>query len=190
MKTASTTRGDVEWGLFELAQLDDVIITSASTNQVLQYDGTSWVNATLTLSTDLDSLTDVELTSPSINQLLQYNGSNWVNATVTSLPAGGTTNQVLAKSSNTDYDVVWSSYLPVSITSVSGTTYTLVLGDTYVRCTNSGSTTITVPSNSTAAFPIGAQLTVVRVSGAVNVTAVGGVTILNSGGMSLRILLS
>lgn len=186
LKSASTTRGDVEWGAFNLNALDDVTITTATANQVLQYNGSGWVNATLTLTTNLDSLTDVVLTSPSTNQLLQYNGTNWVNATVSSLPTGGTANQVLAKNSNTNYDVVWSSYLPVAITTVSGTSYTLVVGDTYVRCTNSGSTTVTVPPNSSAAFPVGAQLTVVRASGAVAIAAGSGVTILNSDGMNLR----
>lgn len=186
LKSASTTQGDVVWGTYDLNSLDDVTISTATTNQVLQYNGSGWVNATLTLTTNLDSLTDVVLTSPTTNQVLQYNGTNWVNATFTSLPSGGTTNQVLAKNSNTNYDVVWSSYLPVSITTAANTTYTLVVGDTYVRCTNSGSTTVTVPPNSSAAFPIGAQLTVVRTNGAVTVAAGSGVTILNSDGMSLR----
>ena len=51
----------------------DSTITSPSANQWLQYDGTKWVNATVSNSTALSSLTDCTVTTPSDNQLLQYN---------------------------------------------------------------------------------------------------------------------
>ena len=187
LKSSSTNAGDVVWADNTLNGIDDVTITAATNNQVLLYNGSGWVNSTLTLSTNLDSLTDVIISSPTTNQVLQYNGTNWINATFNSIPSGGTTNQVLAKTSGTDYAVAWTSYLPISITTASGTSYTLVNGDTYVRCTNTAALIVTVPTNATAAFPVGTQLTIVRTNAAVTIQAVDGtVTILNSDGMALR----
>lgn len=53
-------------------------------------------------------------TAASSGQLLGYNGSNWNAVTIdfNGLPSGGTTGQVLAKSSNDDYSVAWNSIDP------------------------------------------------------------------------------
>ena len=53
-----------------LNQLSNVSISSPSSNQVLQYNGTNWVNANSLGTT---------ITSPTNGQILQYNGSTWVN---------------------------------------------------------------------------------------------------------------
>lgn len=55
--------------------------SSPSLNQVLQYNGTKFVSATIAgLSTPaLDDLTDVTITSAEEFQSLQYNGTAWVN---------------------------------------------------------------------------------------------------------------
>lgn len=97
-------------GASTLNDLTDVTITSATTNDILKYNGTAWVNsaslaasqvtglATVattgvytdltgrpTIPTTLAALTgDVTITTPSTNQLLKYNGTAWVNATVSS----------------------------------------------------------------------------------------------------------
>ncbi len=72
-----------------LDDLSDVIITTPSTDQVLKYNGTDWVNATVPASaSSLDDLTDVILTSPSTAQMLRYNGTDWVNATATKSDVG------------------------------------------------------------------------------------------------------
>ena len=69
----------------------------------------------------------------------------------------------------------------------SGTSRTLALADAqkYIRCTNSGTTTITIPLNATAAFPISTEIDVWQ-DGAGVVSFVGavGVTI-HSVGLSL-----
>lgn len=84
----------------------DVEISGPTTGQVLRYNGSQWVNATLTLNAGtvtsitagtglaggtitgsgtislnagLDNLTDVVISSVAINNILQYNGVNWVN---------------------------------------------------------------------------------------------------------------
>lgn len=92
-------------------ELSDVIITAPVLDQVLQYNGSNWVNATFVagvtdhggltgLSDDdhtqyhtdsradtwfgtknIEALSNVTITTPSSGQVLQYNGSIWVNAT-------------------------------------------------------------------------------------------------------------
>lgn len=72
--------------------LTDVTVTTPSTDQVLQYNGSAWVNATPAASvTNLDSLTDVAITSPTTDQILKYNGSGWVNGAAA---GGGVTSAV------------------------------------------------------------------------------------------------
>lgn len=68
---------------FDLDNLDDVTITSPSDNQFLRYDGSGWVNETVTVTEELNDLSDVIITSPSDNQFLRNNGTDWVNETVT-----------------------------------------------------------------------------------------------------------
>jgi len=102
------TGGGGGGGASNLNDLTDVTITSATTNDILKYNGTAWVNsaslaasqvtglatvATTGVYTDLTGLPtipttlaaltgDVTITSPSADQLLKYDGTKWVNATV------------------------------------------------------------------------------------------------------------
>jgi hypothetical protein len=64
--------------------------------------------------------------------------------------------------------------------------YTLVLADAgvAVEVTNAGSTNVTVPPNSSVAFPIGTVVEVARLgTGAVTLVAGSGVTLLSPGGL-------
>lgn len=61
-----------------------------------------------------------------------------------------------------------------------GTTYTLILSDTgkYVEMNNASANTLTVPPNSSVAFPIGTEVTVIRTGAGLTTIAPGaGVTI-------------
>jgi hypothetical protein len=62
--------------------LTDVTVTSATTGDVIKYNGTAWVNGVAT--TNLDSLTDVVITSAATGQTLTYDGTNWVNGAAAS----------------------------------------------------------------------------------------------------------
>lgn len=64
------------------SSLSDIELSSLSSNQILQYDGTKWINADASASgvTVLSGMSDVQISSPSSGQILQYNGTNWVNA--------------------------------------------------------------------------------------------------------------
>jgi hypothetical protein len=79
-----------------LAQLNDVTLTNPTADQVLSYNGTHWVNRTLSLgSQTLADLTDVVITSPAANQMLSYDATTqkWVNAAI---PATGVTSVALS----------------------------------------------------------------------------------------------
>lgn len=68
-----------------------------------------------------------------------------------------------------------------------GTTYTLVLSDAGkdVRCTNSAAVTVTIPPNSSVAFPVGAYLLLSQGgTGAVTASAGTGVTLNAANGFS------
>lgn len=66
-----------------LDDLTDVTITTPSTNQVLKYNGTAWVNDTAPAgATNLDGLTDVVITSAATGEYIRYNGTNWVDDTI------------------------------------------------------------------------------------------------------------
>lgn len=67
--------------LSSVSGLRDVTIGTTASGEVLQWDGSSWVNATQSVggSTTLDGLTDVTLTATASGEYIQYDGSTWVN---------------------------------------------------------------------------------------------------------------
>lgn len=83
--------GPSEWDLSlysynnTLGELLDVDTTGITTGQVIQYDGTSFVPATISGgsgATTLSELTDVDTTGVATNNVLKYNGSSWVDGAV------------------------------------------------------------------------------------------------------------
>lgn len=63
--------------------LGDVTITGATTGQILEYNGSAWVNVANSGgggATSIDDLTDVDTTTvaPANGQVLKWDGSNWV----------------------------------------------------------------------------------------------------------------
>tara|TARA_B100001248_G_scaffold74650_1_gene53368 strand:- start:19889 stop:22327 length:2439 start_codon:yes stop_codon:yes gene_type:complete len=64
-----------------LNELADVNTAGVSTNQVLQYNGSTWTPANYNLT----ALTDTTIGSLSTGQILKYNGSAWVNSDTTNL---------------------------------------------------------------------------------------------------------
>jgi hypothetical protein len=70
-----------------------------------------------------------------------------------------------------------------------GTSYALVLGDKdkIVEINSASATTLTVPLNSTVAFPIGSSINILQTgAGQVTVAGAGGVTINATPGLKLR----
>jgi hypothetical protein len=74
----------------------------------------------------------------------------------------------------------------VAATTQAGTAYTLVLADagTAVELTAGSSVTVTVPPNSTAAFPVGTVIELLQYgAGALTVVAGGGVSVRSANGL-------
>jgi hypothetical protein len=115
-------------GDYSLTQLSDVTLSSPTTNQVLQYNGTAWVNGTISVPVtsvfgrtgvvvategdyNLGQLGDVTISSPTSGQVLKYNGTAWVNDSdtdtgITSLNGLTATTQTFATgTSGTDFTI-------------------------------------------------------------------------------------
>ncbi|MCK9532233.1 MAG: hypothetical protein M0R77_16985, partial [Gammaproteobacteria bacterium] len=64
------------------------------------------------------------------------------------------------------------------ITTVTATTYDLVISDVYIRASNASPQTVTIPPNATVAFPVGYQISVIQVgAGQVSISPGSGVTV-------------
>lgn len=77
---------------------------------------------------------------------------------------------------------------PILINAQTGTSYTLVLGDAgyQIEMNNASANTLTVPLNSSVAFPIGTQIAVLQTgAGQTTIAATGGVTINGFPGLKL-----
>ena len=80
-------------GASAINDLSDVTITSATTGQVLKYDGAAWINDTDNSGGGaINDLSDVTITSATTGQVLKYNGSAWINDTDNS--GGGAINDL------------------------------------------------------------------------------------------------
>jgi hypothetical protein len=58
-----------------------VSTANASVNNVLLFNGTSFVPDDLPIASAINDLTDVVISSSQAGQVLKYNGTNWVNDT-------------------------------------------------------------------------------------------------------------
>jgi hypothetical protein len=70
-----------------------------------------------------------------------------------------------------------------------GTTYSLITGDSgkLVEVSNSSAITLTVPTNTNQPFPIGASVTILQTnSGQISITGASGVTVNATPGLKLR----
>ena len=83
-----------------------------------------------------------------------------------------------------------SAFPALSINAQTGTTYTFVIGDannTLVTASNASAITVTVPPNSSVAYPVGAILQLAQSgAGQVTIAAGSGVTINYTPGLKLR----
>lgn len=63
-----------------LGALNDVTISGQTSGEVLQYNGSQWVNSTISVPSDLDDLSDVSVTAPTNGEVLKYNNGTWENS--------------------------------------------------------------------------------------------------------------
>ena len=156
--TASKLQGDLDWSYitnkptYSLNDLSDVSLSSTSSGQVLQYNGSEWVNANVSSggAQSLNDLSDVTISSPTTGQLLVYNGSDWVNSDTIS--AALTISGSVTPSSDNAYDLGSPSYrwangyfgskVGIGVTSIDAGALQLPYYP------SSGSTTLLIGSNS------------------------------------------
>jgi hypothetical protein len=107
------------------------------------------------------------------------------------IPTGGTTNQVLAKTSLTDYATGWADAAPIrrTVKADTSTAYAPLLTDENqtVTLSNASAITVTLPQDSTTAFPTGAEIEFVQIgAGQVTFAAGSGATVNGTPGLKLR----
>ena len=75
-----------------------------------------------------------------------------------------------------------------TVNAQTGTSYTLVLADagTFVTLSNAAPVTLTVPNNTSVAFPVGTMVNLLQLgAGQVTIAAGGGVTVSSASGLKL-----
>jgi len=75
---------------------------------------------TSALQTQINSKLSVTLAGVASGDVITYNGSAWVNtpSSGTGIPSGGTTNQILRKINNTNYNVEWHTLVAADLTDI------------------------------------------------------------------------
>ena len=105
---------------------------------------------------------------------------------------GGTTGQVLSKTSNTDMDFTWIAQddMSLAINAQTGITYTAVIGDgtnTLVTMDNASANTFYIPTDASVNFDIGTVLNIyMKGAGVTTITATtpGTTTVVSAGATS------
>lgn len=170
--------------------LSDVVITSAATGQFLRYDGTNWRNEAIHLGDDTIGNYVASLVAGTGVSITNNSGE------------GATPTIAIGQAVSTSSDVQFASVTATGTLTVTGETiigpatiaaktgsYTLVLADQgkVIEMNVATSNTVTVPPNSSVAFPIGSQITITQYgAGKVQVQGGSGVTVRGTPGLYLR----
>jgi len=156
--------------------------------------------------TSLDDVADVTITSAANGDLLKWNGTAWVNAagyallasptftgTVT-LPSGTVTSAMILDETIANADISTTAAIDLGkladvSTSAQTASYTLVLADKnkIVEMSVATANNLTVPPNSSVAYPVGAQINILQTGvGQTTIVEGAGVTVNRTPGLKLR----
>ena len=164
--------GNLSWdtvsaSVAQITDVGDVDITTVADNDILAYDSTSgnWINqsaseAGITSATGNELENVVEDTTPQLGGDLDLNSSD-----ITGTGNINITGNVVAQS---------------AINAQTGTTYTTVLADAskLVTLSNASAITVTIPPNSSVAYPVGTKIDFAQIgAGQVTIAAGSGVTV-------------
>jgi hypothetical protein len=182
-----------------LDAIGDVTITSATSGQFLKWNGSAWVNDSIPTINTLDDVGDVTITSATSGDFLKWNGTAWVNDPIDlGTDTTGSYVKSLSISASTGLDVSSTDdngdkTFTLSLADVStndqNASYTLVLDDKnkIVEMNVASGNNLTVPPNSSVAFPVGTQINILQVgAGQTTVVQGAGVTVNAAPGLKLR----
>ena len=116
------------------------------------------------------------------NSLETYNGSAWI--------ANGVGDVTLTGTQTLTNKTLTSPIINLGINAQTGTTYTTVLGDNgqLITLNNASAIAVSIPTNASVAYPIGAQINFAWITGAgqptISATTPGTTTILSTGATS------
>jgi hypothetical protein len=175
-------------GTAVLDDLSDVVITGATPNNYLRYNGSQWVNSYVDLGTNTSGNYVQSLVAGTGIAVTNNSGEGATptiaitSLVVTTSDTGTVTDTMLATG-------VAKAGFRSTLNDQTGTTYTLVLTDLakLVTLSNAGAITLTVPLNSSVAFAIGDRIDLLQKGvGQVTVVGAGGVTVNSTPGLKLR----
>ena len=172
----------------DINDIDNVVITSATPNNYLQYNGTQWVNSYIDLGTNTSGNYVKNLVAGTGIAVTNNSGEGATptiaitNLVVTTSDTGTVTDTMLAIG-------VAKAGFRSTLNAQTGTTYTLELADLakLVTLSNAGAITLTVPLESSVAFAIGDRIDLLQKgAGQVTIVGAGGVTVNATPGLKLR----
>jgi hypothetical protein len=171
-----------------LDDLSDVVLTGATPNNYLQYNGSEWINSNIDLGTNT--------TGFYVKNLVEGTGISITNNSGEGATPNIEVSSIVVKT--TDTAVVTETMLATGVArsgfrstlnAQTGTSYTLVLTDLakLITLSNTSAITLTVPLESSVAFSIGDRIDILQTNtGQVTITGAGGVTVNATPGLKLR----
>lgn len=117
--------------LFGLDKLNDVSITSATPEQFLKWNGSSWVNANIPQINALDDIGDVDISTAISGQFLKYNGTNWINDSIPTINNLDDIGDVLAATPSLNQVLLYdgSNWIASNVQAATGSAYAQTIGD-------------------------------------------------------------
>ena len=173
-----------------LDEIGDVAVTGVSSGQFLKWNGSNWVNDAIDLSTDT--------TGDYVSSLVAGTGVSLSNNSGENATPTIAIGQAVATNSNVQFaDITATGTMTITGETIIGpaaianktAAYTLALADQgkIIEMSVGSAVQLTVPPNSSVAFPIGTQINIVQYGvGKVEVLQGAGVTVRGTPGLFLR----